>query len=112
MRLTEKYEFGYKGDCQQSCQCSDKLGQLEDIEEELDIDLLTLFKALKQGYIIDVFFNEEVRSMDVSGEQSLLVDFSNKCFYDCFISNAGKYDKCYYFKDYGKTWALTKEELK
>ena len=27
----------------------DKLGQLEDIEEELGIDLITLFKALKNG---------------------------------------------------------------
>ena len=29
--------------------CVDKLGKLEDIEEELGVDLITLFKALRNG---------------------------------------------------------------
>lgn len=47
-RLTEKYEFGYKGSCLQSCECSDKLGQLEDIEEELGIDLISFYNNYKE----------------------------------------------------------------
>ena len=34
-----------------SVQAGIKLGQLEDIEDEFGIDLVTLFKALKQGYV-------------------------------------------------------------
>ena len=36
------------------------------------------------------------------------IDFSNLRFY----SRGDYWSVVYYFKDYGKTWALTKEELK
>ena len=86
-----------------------KLGQLEDVEDELGIDLVTLFKAIKQGYIYDKFYKVDVMSVDADREQNLLVDFANNCFYNCAV--CGKYDRSYYFSDYGKTWVLTKEEL-
>ena len=86
----------------------EKLCLLEDIEEELGIDLITLFKALKNG----------VWYYDDSGQ--LLHDYvwlvnnyltsgaSNKLSFS-FRTFLRK--KILLFKDYGKTWALTKEEL-
>ena len=59
MRIT--YELGHKGSKQYDTdnrndmpvnniyKAINKLGQLEDIEEELGIDLITLYKALKNG---------------------------------------------------------------
>ena len=50
MRLTEKMGIAYAPkDFTNDRECCDKLGQLEDIEEELGIDLIALFKALKSG---------------------------------------------------------------
>ena len=80
--------------------CVDKLGQLEDIEEELGIDLVTLFKALKGIYI-------KPNNIYVGSP------------YLCFAENENRelefqfkvVDTWYKVKDYGKTWALTKEEL-
>ena len=82
-----------------------KLGQLEDIEEELGIDLVTLFKALKNGFYYKGK-EKKCRSCYVSA-----------CFGSIELKNAGiRYStisnqKYFYFNDYGKTWALTKEEL-
>ena len=82
----------------------DKLGQLEDVEEKLGIDLVTLFKAMKDGvYISDGHNNIEYQSP------------SFLRFTDCFFqieTDDGLYDSIHLYKDYGKTWALTKEELK
>ncbi len=81
----------------------EKLGKLEDIEEELGIDLITLFKAMKDGvYISDGHNNIEYQSP------------SFLRFTDCFFqieTDDGLYDSIHLYKDYGKTWALTKEEL-
>ena len=108
MRLTEKWNgidgLGYTCADYEVPKIIEKLGQLEDIEEELGIDLVTLFKALKDGFY-------------VKGEDG-------KCFAD-FESPAGKLSlscgelfyghiRSYQYiklKDYGKTWALTKKEL-
>lgn len=87
-------------------ECNNKLGQLEDLEEELGIDLITLFKALKNGvYCKDEYGGEEKEFHDVRGiEKNGLSVVSNICEYpEC--------DWTEYFKDYGKTWALTKGEL-
>ena len=78
-------------------QAIDKLGELEDIEEELGIDLITFSKALIKGIYTRKFG-------DYSGE---LLSFQK----DCFVVGGGYDTYVYYFKDYGKTWALTKEEL-
>lgn len=77
--------------------------KLEDYEEELGIDLSTLFKALKNG-IYDKVENRNV---------SVYLTWHNYLkeivlFYDDLNPY---YSGCYQFKDYGKTWALTKEEL-
>ena len=79
-----------------------KLGLLEDIEDELGIYLITLFNALKGIYIKD---KERVYFVGSP--------------YLCFAENSERQlefqlrvgDIWHYIKDYGKTWALTKEEL-
>ena len=88
-----------------------KLGQLEDIEEELGIDLITLFKALKNGIWAKykTQHNEEqviyLGMIPVRFRYYPTISLKNREFaFEC--------DKQYWkLKDYGKTWALTKEEL-
>ncbi len=106
MRLTKKnqnsYSYKTEGVYIESTECLNKLGQLEDIEDELGIDLITLFKALKQGYIY------------------YPINCPNDCYkykIECLYMKprihlyvADGVGGCY-MEDYGKTWALTKEEL-
>lgn len=92
-----------------------KLGQLEDIEDKLGVDLITLFKALLNGYysrpqLVDnrntnnriiTLPTEYISPNDING---LYVDngfYLMDCIYDTEVN----------IKDYGKTWALTKEGL-
>ena len=70
----------------------EKLSKIEDMEEELGIDLTMLFKALKNG-----IYGKAGSKI----EHILAPRFS---FYRKKIY-------VYKIKDYGKTWALTKEEL-
>ena len=86
----------------------DRLEEYRKFEEELDIDLITLFKALKNGIYYFAYDGQLVHD------------------YVSLINNyidAGAHDKLSYsfmtllekqillFADYSKTWALTKEEL-
>lgn len=78
----------------------EKMYKIKDIEEELGIDLLTLFKALEGIYI-------KPNNIYVGSP------------YLCFAENENRelefqfkiVDTWYKVKDYGKTWALTKEVL-
>ena len=76
-----------------------KLGQLEDVEEELGIDLIILIKALKNGCYVkpwtEIKHTYEIRT----GSNNI----------DLFLLDEN--DNDYSLKDYGKTWALTREEL-
>lgn len=85
--------------------CVDKLGKLEDIEEELGIDLITLFKALKNG-----IFVEEQNTVDkeiVFEQVTFFYNYKMLLFKQPRIEiGKGRYISCY-----GKTWALTREEL-
>ena len=78
-----------------------KLGQLEDIEDELGIDLVTLFKALTDG----IWYKKEGHSLHTD----LCLNVDKEWVISCWLK---KYE-CIYcrLKDYGKTWALTREEL-
>ena len=90
-----------------SKEAHEKLHQILNIEEELGIDLTILFNALKNGvYYFD--------------EQGQLV-YSHVWLTDNRVT-AGVHDKLAYsfktpyhetllFEDYGKTWALSEEEL-
>ena len=78
-----------------------KLGELEDIEEELGIDLVTLLKAVKNG----IFCKQPDGYIDYYPFRiGYWVDFMShkKGMLVCGMN----------IEDYGKTWALTKEELK
>lgn len=75
----------------------------EDIKNELGIDLTTFSKVLKQKYV----FNKEKIKVELL---SLYLDIeSNKLYIYGYIKNTFE-DVRLYSKDYGKTWALTKEE--
>lgn len=77
-----------------------------ELEEELGIDLITLFKAMKNGIWIkrtnkfgEVFYDRE--------------EVSSFSFYfkEIYVEHECEYQYPYALKDYGVTWALTKEEL-
>ena len=79
-----------------------KLGRLEDLEEELGIDLITLEKALKEGvYTIHSNGERRIPCLAYNGAVGYILDF--------------KYEQeaQYILSDYGKTWWLEKpkEEL-
>ena len=90
-----------------------KLKILEDIEEELGIDLITLFKAL----IIGIWTHQEQCYGDEKQSQIrffqvrlLLEENAVGCIHNSMWKGK-EVIRTLYFKDYGKTWALTKEEL-
>ena len=96
-----------------------KLGQLEDIEEELGIDLITLFKALKDGFYIK--YNDKI--VHIFPDKHITINFwyktinvfiPPKFFIDCKKGTdnlSETIDEEYWFKDYGETWSLSREEL-
>ena len=102
-RLTEKAsDFKIYGHYQCNGNAIDKLGQYEDLEEELGIDLITLFKATQQG--IWMKRNKVFYFFD-----NLIVDFKHKCLVQ-IVSNDEV--ETFPFDSYGEDWGLTREELK
>ena len=106
-RLTERDEDGYIhkiGECS-LVDCYNKLGGLENIEDELGISLEVLFKALKDGF----YFKEE--------NWKLLNHSAGADDMKLWKTPSGDYQitwnftRYVYLKDYGVTWALTREEL-
>lgn len=87
-----------------------KLGQIEDIEEELGIDLITLFKAIKQGYIYKKLGDGSITKVDID-MLNFEEGFKGAIFSKTYAE--GNYKQCYKMDTYtnSKTWALTKEEL-
>lgn len=90
------------------------LEQYKSIEKELGIDLITLFKALKNG----VWTNQEQTYGDAKQGKIrffkvrlLLEEKSIGCIHNS-IWKGEEVIRRLYLKNYGKTWALTKEELK
>lgn len=93
-----------------------RLKSLEDLEEEIGMSLLNLFRILKWGQIICKY-----RPMYGPNKIILLSRKIKDLYYDdgeyiLHIYEAG--DDGYfinfdyvYIKDYGKTWAIKKEEL-
>ena len=102
-RLTEKAsDFKIYGHYQCNGNAIDKLGQYEDLEEEIGIDLITLFKATQQG--IWMKRNKVFYFFD-----NLIVDFKHKCLVQ-IVSNDEV--ETFPFDAYGEDWVLTREELK
>ena len=74
------------------------------IEDTLGIDLITLFKALNEGF----WFIHPLNGIKLFS----MIVCSNVSFGDKGISAYTiEIDLLLFYKDYGKTWALTKEEL-
>jgi hypothetical protein len=99
MRLTRKNEI-YLGGYEPMCAFNEafsKLGRLEDTEEELGIDLLILAKAMMNGiYDKEGKFHKQVYLCFIDGEW-MIADMQTDCWYPV--------------SGYGKTWALSKDEL-
>lgn len=85
------------------------LKQYKTIEEELGIDLITLIKVwnavLQREYLWTKYNNELDETNDIE-----IGDDYNGLVFIYFYWDSGKH-LTLYLKDYGKTWAFTKEEL-
>ena len=107
--------------------CINALGYYEDIEEELGVDLITLFKALKNGiWSKGGFYEDQIADKPTfiaNPEIKLCSYYSESDENYNIIVNEEKVWCIYTYdyevmvrqtrlKDYGKTWALTKKELK
>ena len=106
-RLTKKNDIGYFPAYERETKENyydlvHKLGVLEDLEEELGIDLIILFKALKQKY---VFHEEnlkiELLGLHIKSDELYLYGFVEYTMHAVYLR----------LKDYGKTWTITKEKL-
>ena len=104
------------------------LKQYKNIEKELGVDLLTLFKALKDGiWIREGFYGTCILEggpifikphclhlgiYDYYGEKTKEGDYGEHeaalCFYDMIYEDVNNIAKV---KDYGKTWSLDKQTL-
>lgn len=117
MRLTEKCKNNYvlkremlrvgKDALLVANELTNKLGQLEDIEEELGIDLDTLFKALKNGIWVkysSAIIEHKTWYVHLTGHYIGWKENSGSLYDNDRVENRP-------LKDYGKTWSLNKEEL-
>ena len=91
---------------------ADKLGLLEDIEEELGIDLIAVFNTYnqlcKQRYVYKKITDTgEVVKVNLD-EGYFVIDFKGKQIVWIYC---GEPSNWYEFKDYKKTLAFTREEL-
>ena len=84
----------------------DKILSINKIEEELGIDLATLFKVLKNG-LYSSFIDKENNKLVLKSLSLHLLETLDG--FDCIFKDND--ERVLFFKDYGKTWALTKEEL-
>ena len=107
-----------------------KLGELEDIEDELGVSLATLFKALKDGiwskggFYSPCYLDAEPdfippNELEIGRDWYMQYDDDTERNYVeedndlCFYKHDYDFEVCSVrIKDYGKTWALTKKELK
>ena len=90
----------------------DKLGQLEDIEEEIGIDLITLLKAQMQDTIYYKGYQFDYKIKECTVIYGSWIYIKGKPVYVLYLNYMDW--SCgiqVYASDYGKTWALTKEEL-
>ena len=90
-----------------------KLKHYEDIEEELGIDLITLFKALKDGVWTNqeqYYGDEEQGKIRFFKVRLLLEEKAIGCIHNSMWKGE-EVIRTLYFKDYEKTWSLAKEEL-
>lgn len=97
-RLTEKstdYNFYFPKKKVSILDLSNKLGKLEDLEEELGLPLEVVFEALKEGIIVPKVWYPTIRleKFKIGGEWN-------------FTWQSG----CVKLKDYQKTWWLPSDK--
>ena len=132
MRLTKRlYDANKENYAFEVSEALNKLGQLEDIEDELDIDLITLYTAETRGF----YYKSKDGEIYWSGNQFVRVGMYFVKTEPCYQVKKTTLESCYFndkesfiavrdahywdwnthdqvkISDYGKTWALTKEEL-
>ena len=85
-----------------------KLGELEDIEERIGASLIELLKEPYCTIFIKKHhdrYGDKVNVYTIQEHTLYSIVPQEKCIYVTFENIK------FYWKDYGKTWALTKEEL-
>lgn len=87
-----------------------KLGQYEDIDEELGITYEIIYKCATQGFYEKVYVFNEPRYVFTYAKY---VDFENKKLVRISYNDWDETysEKEYLFENYGKTWSLRKEDL-
>ena len=106
-RLTKKNDIGYFPAYERETKENyydlvHKLGVLEDLEEEIGIDFITLSKILKQRFVYDNdLVKIELLGLHIKSDELYLYGFVEDTTHAVYLS----------LKEYGKTWVLTKEKL-
>ena len=106
-RLTKKNDIGYFPAYERETKENyydlvHKLGVLEDLEEELGIDFITLSKILKQRFVYDKDqVKVELLGLHIKSDELYLYGFVEDTMHAVYLR----------LKDYGKTWTMTKEEF-
>lgn len=99
----------------------DKLGKLEDIEDELGCPLDVVFRAIKEGIVVKPYEDEygDITLWNSRKETELdttvsKLDFEEPqlLFFDSWVfsCSSGCYRGCVRLKDYKKTWWLKGEK--
>ena len=89
------------------------LEEYRKIEEDLGMNLITLFKALRNGIWTNqeqCYGDEKQGKIRFFQVRLLLEENAVGCIHNSMWKGK-EVIRTLYFKDYGKTWALTKEEL-
>ena len=109
-RLTKKIEKGFyiAPNINSTDDLKYKLGQLEDIEEEIGIDLIKAVELCKQVNSKKVVYTKERWGIDTI---KIIDELDIELFSHRLYKNFGGVYVSLDLYDYGKTWALTKEEL-
>ena len=87
---------------------TNKLGKLEDIEEELGINLIKAVELCKQVNSKKVVYTKERWGIDTI---KIIDELDIELFSHRLYKNFGGVYVSLDLYEYGKTWALTKEEL-
>ena len=114
MRLTKKRKDGHYDDIDEcvSTRCSDKLGKIEDIEERLGVDLIVKLRV-EIAIADSIKKNKDTKVFCVGCDGSISEVSFYKFFPPCITVLSDVENQCFElrYKDYGKSWALTREEL-
>lgn len=122
----DKYEWIESNAIKKLC---DELIEYKELEEELGISLPILFKALKNGIYfknVQLYYCRNIIRVgnylvEVKPIYAVKETTLESCYYNTdteqlkYVNDAHYWDwktcKKWNIKDYGKTWALTREEL-